>query len=275
MKIIYCVNNDIDSQIQLSRFLKVTNHEVKVFSHGISNLFDSEINLNFLDSHKEFIDNEKTNLLTGYIKSYNPDLVIYDQSYIVPYIAYNLDIPIISYSKENLMLFSHYKSNSNLALSLKHLSNFVLAPAIADITGFSYYNSSNSTNSNVKLCRPFTFKGTKTESKQIHISCNNKKLLTPGSIYYSYNDINSVEYFNSIASSDYFIAEFLYTFVIDAIYNNKYIYAYKKLYDSNAKLFHYLEKKGLATFYNNNLNKKSIIDFDITTKQLTDYIEEI
>lgn len=268
MKIIYCVSENIDSQIQLSRFLKLTNHEVKVFSYGISNLFDSDINLNFLESKVSFIDNENTNLLIDYIKSYKPDLVIYDESYIVPYIAYNLDIPIINYSKQNLNCFKT-KVEPPIAAALKNLSTIILAPALGDIV-----NVCTKEKSKERICRPFTFKGTKVENKNIHISCNNKKLLT-NSDYYSYNDINSIEYFNSIASCDYFITEFLYTFVVDAFYNNKYIYVFKKLNQENAALFKILEKHGLATFYNNNLNKKSIIDFDITTKQLTDYIEEI
>jgi len=268
MKIIYCVSENIDSQIQLSRFLKLTNHEVKVFSYGISNLFDSDINLNFLESRVSLIDNESTNLLIDYIKSYKPDLVIYDESYIVPYIAYNLDIPIINYSKKNLACFKG-TNDPAIANVLRNLSTVVLAPALGDIIDISTKEKSKE-----KICRPFTFKGTKVENKNIHISCNNKRLLT-NSNYYSYNDINSIEYFNSIASCDYFITEFLYTFVIDAFYNNKYIYAFKKLNQENATFFKILEKRGLATFYNDNLNKKSIIDFDITTKQLTDYIEEI
>jgi hypothetical protein len=267
MKIIYSLNDNIDSRIQLSRFLKITNHEVKVFSHGICNLFDSDINLLFLDSLVNIEKNgDKINFLSDYIKKFKPDLIIYDDEYITPYIGYNLGIPCIEYSKNNLSCFP-YSNFRELYEYAGNIATIRLAPIIGDVV--SIYS-----NRKIEKCRPFTFKGSKTQEKNLHISCNNKKLLTSID-HYSYNNINSVEYFNSIASSDYCLIEFLYTFIVDAFYNNKYIYCYKTLTLENTKLFKILEDQGLAEFYNNNFRKKSIIDFEIQSKQLTDYIEEI
>jgi len=278
MKIIYVLTNNIHSHIQLSRFLKVKDPsiDIKIFSKGISNYFDSDINLDyFYSKNGNFIHNKEFEFLYEYIKKYDPDLLITDGDYRLPILAFDLNIPCINYSIDNF--YQNYitvpiifQFNKFYITNLLNNSVVNLIPGIADglEEGTEFRQKPLFT-----TCRPFTFKGNKKENKKIHISKNNKSLSKD--IGYSYSDINSSEYFNSLASSDYCLIEFSYTYFIDAYYNNKFVYCYKGIEDSIYDFFYFAENKRLVTYYENNFAKKNIIDFEINSKQLTDYIKEI
>jgi len=274
MKIIYAIGNNIDSHIQLSRFLKITKHDVKVLSVGTSNYFDSDLNIAFFKNYISVSD-PRIEFLNDYIKKYNPDLIISDCEYIIPYIGFNLKIPCINYSIENLILrlkkfnFDVIRANP-LHLNLYKNADLNLLPVIDGI------DLKANPLASFTECRPFTFVAeNQNETNLVHVSCNNKKLLHRAN-HFNYNQIDTIEYFNSINSSTYFVCEFLYTFVMDAYYNNRYLYVYDSFQNEYSYLFSHMEKNRFAELFKseNNFSKKKI-RFDINLKQLSDFIEEI
>lgn len=281
MKILYSIKNNIDAEIQLYRFLKLKDpkDEIKIFYFGYSSYFDSDINLNYFYNQnnlslKKIMSNTEIIFLYDYVKKYNPDVIIFDGEYILPYIGNELNIPTISYSCNDLFDFlmhenSFFKNDKeNLFDNIKINCTLNLMPITSELM---FSNKTRYT-----ICTPLTFKGNKTKENKIHISCSNKRLVNNLN-YFDYKHVNDQEYFNSIASSDYFVCEFLYTFIIDAFYNNKFIYCYKSLKDKYAVLYNFLEKNNFAKLYNgeDSLIKKNILDFDIKKKNILDYIKEI
>lgn len=281
MKILYSIKNNIDAEIQLFRFLKLKDEkdEIKIFSLGSSSYFDSDINLNYFFNGNEgslnkCIKNKETLFLYDYIKKYSPDVIIFDGEYIIPYIGNDLNIPTISYSVNDLYDFL-IKVNSFFKNEKEHLFDNIkinctlnLMPIMAELV--------NTYRTRYTVCTPLTFKGNKTESKNIHISCKSKKLVN-NSNYFDYTKVNNQDYFDSLASSDYFVTEFLYTFIIDAFYNNKFIYCYKSLKEKYSILYNLLENQNFAKLYNgeDSLVKKNILDFEIKKKNILEYIKEI
>lgn len=170
MKILYAANNNYNSKIQLSRFLKAINgrgHQIKIAAYIKSSPKSVNIDwtlnclLNIYKPDVISLKNDNLNIYFEQVKAFAPDLIISDLEYFTSYIANVLNIKLWQCSsslinhaltkreKYNLGLFKHYAyllnrdpvdtqrtvnliDNSDCNLVYSHYGDTLHPPAISE-----------------------------------------------------------------------------------------------------------------------------------------------
>lgn len=285
MKILYSINNSIDSQIFLSRALKhLSKHTVKTCMFGTSNYFNVDLNLNyFLDLKLKYsFESSKSNELANWIRSYNPDLVIIDDEEYVGFLAQSFNYKIVNcsfyfykYDSNNLDKRTH--SFNDKVMSNVLINGIKLFPFFKDDIDFKL-KITNNRFTEVKLedliyIRPYFNIGNKIKKESNHLFYFDKKICDQEMSL----DISSQFYYDSIVSSKYCLTELSFNTVADLIYNQKYIYYFKPKTAEDYFLSKVLENNNLGKLYNGNFNIDDIncLEYSDNLKYLHEIIEKI
>lgn len=287
MKILYSLNNSIDSQIFLSRFLpNIKNHNIKICMHGLSKFFNVDLNLNFFLNEKKKIDihSERILELSSWIKNFNPDIVISDNEAIVGYTASVQNYKSINcsynfiffeqnsalmkkteFKKKNKELINMFFNNKSFCPSI--IVDFDFSPKLP-VTNFGVYTD-------MTYIRPYYIIGDKTENKKTHSSVLNIHNATKDSYYY--NLFNSKLYADSIKSSDYNLIDASHTTITDSFYNKKYCYFNKPNESYQKVLIDFCRLNKIGELYKDILKFKDIncLELSKEAKYLHEIIEEI
>lgn len=128
LKILYAASDNLNSKIQLSRFLKAIEGKPYIIKIAAYKNSSPSVNidwtldslLNMFNPNIIYLDNDNLKIYYQQIKSFAPDLIISDLEYFTSYIANILNIPLwhcssslIRYgvtlgTKNNVGLFKHY-----------------------------------------------------------------------------------------------------------------------------------------------------------------------
>ncbi|MCZ2224614.1 MAG: hypothetical protein LC122_13395 [Chitinophagales bacterium] len=220
MNILYFCNNSLDSEIQCSRFKKITKHNVKIASYNFSNFFKNDINLYYFSKNN-------ISILVDYIKNNNIDLIISDAESVSKKLQDKIKIPIWVYAKHSTDLF-HISKMFNKADKLLTYSLFVDTDKAYRMKNYTYI-------------RPYfanSFSSAKNEFAFYLLNNNKQKInfvkhLNISNVFSLYHEdlqnlsikkIDSDDYISSITDSIYNIVEQNFTFYIDCFYNKKFIY---------------------------------------------------
>lgn len=142
LKILYAGNDNLNSKIQLNRFLKAIDGEKYLIKIAAYKKSSPNCNIdwtldplhNFFDKEKIYLDNEYFITYYNQIKYYNPDIIISDLEYFTSYIANDLGITLWQYSssmlnygltwsaKYNVNLFSKYAFIFNRRSNQKYVN---------------------------------------------------------------------------------------------------------------------------------------------------------
>jgi len=125
MKILYAANNNYNSKIQLSRFLKAINgrgHQIKIAAYIKSSPKSVNIDwtlnclLNIYKPDVISLKNDNLNTYFEQVKSFSPDLIISDLEYFTSYIANILNIKLWQCSSSLINFALTKKEKYNLGL---------------------------------------------------------------------------------------------------------------------------------------------------------------
>ena len=295
MKILYAANDNLESCLQLNRFLinfPWDQHTLKVAGYsGYDYLIDIDFNLNFVKSFYSKVsvtlNTDNYNIFCSQLDRFEPDLIISDLDKFSSNYAILNNVKLWQYSS-NLLQYClpHYW---HLKLRIANRYNYeqmysyiinnsdkILLPTLYDQFGLTLDNK-------VTLVNPLSFKGS--EDKEIYNNCisllENKrkylKLADSKSVVFTtntfeffnnfklkhlYSDIN---YYNNIHNSKAYVCDLYDDLIFDGLLNNKTINTFMNSYDHNCHI-HYqiLKKMGLVNLLDNhpieNRNYISVID---------------
>ena len=280
IKILYAASNNLNSKIQLSRFLhNVNNVNIKIAAY--KNYFPKNTNVDFtLDcllgfNNKKNINNSYLKIYYDKIKKFSPDLIISDLEYFTSKLARELNIPIWQCSsnlldygidchkKYSFGISSKYKSflektsnDSNFESILgsdkkfvySHLCDNFIKPELKP--DFSWVRPYFVIGNESITCKKNIVAATIGINKKIISLLNNHNdsvLFSDNDFYFPSLTLKSLDNEDEFACNLYncntFVCQGESSFLSDAFYNNKFSVVLPNLFDNNCIINSLISKK--------------------------------